>query len=60
MSITVSVLGKEGKDTPASLALKFKDGKDMQLDLEKMKIKEIQEEVNRHSRTLRRKEELAG
>jgi large subunit ribosomal protein L53 len=36
------------------------DGKEMQLDLEKMKIKDIQEEVNRHSRTLRRQEELAG
>lgn len=32
----------------------------MNLDLEKMKIKEIQEEVDRHSRGLKRKEELAG
>ena len=32
----------------------------MQLDLEKMKIKDIQEEVSRHSRVLRRQEELAG
>lgn len=36
------------------------DGKEMVLDLEKMKIKDIQEEVDRHSRTLRRQEELAG
>ena len=33
---------------------------DSQLDLEKLKIREIQEEVDRHSRILRRKEELAG
>ena len=32
----------------------------MLLDLEKMKIKEIQVEVDRHSRILRRQEELAG
>ena len=32
----------------------------MDLDLDKMKIKDIQEEVNRHSRLLRRQEELAG
>lgn len=32
----------------------------MRLDLEKMKIKEIEQEVDRHSRGLRRAEELAG
>ncbi len=32
----------------------------MSLDIEKMKIKDIQVEVDRHSRVLRRKEELAG
>jgi len=36
------------------------DGKEMSLDIEKMKIKDIQVEVDRHSRVLRRKEELAG
>lgn len=30
------------------------------MDLEKMKIKDIQTEVDRHSRTLRRQEELSG
>lgn len=60
MSIDVKVLGKNASAQPASLALKFKDGKEMQLDLEKMKIKDIQEEVDRHSRVLRRQEELAG
>ena len=32
----------------------------MQLDLEKMKLKDIQTEVDRHSRWLKRQEELAG
>lgn len=36
------------------------DGKEMNLDLEKMKIKEIEIEVDRHSRMLRRAEDLAG
>ncbi|KAK5172124.1 39S ribosomal protein L44, mitochondrial [Saxophila tyrrhenica] len=60
MAIDVQMLGQNAAATPASLALKFKDGKEMSLDLEKMKIKEIQVEVDRHSRVLRRKEELAG
>ena len=36
------------------------DGKHLKLDLEKMKIKDIALEVDRHSRMLKRKEELAG
>jgi large subunit ribosomal protein L53 len=36
------------------------DGKEMNLDLEKMKIREIQNEVDRHSRQLKRQEELNG
>ena len=36
------------------------DGKEMNLDLEKMKIREIQNEVDRHSRQLLRQEELNG
>lgn len=36
------------------------DGKEMNLDLEKMKIREIETEVDRHSRMLRRAEDLAG
>ena len=36
------------------------DGKEMQLDLEKMKIKEVMIEVDRHSRMLGRQEELSG
>ncbi|KAM0712468.1 hypothetical protein Q7P37_011564 [Cladosporium fusiforme] len=60
MSIDVKMLSQAQKLTPATLALKFKDGKEMNLDLEKMKIKEIQAEVDRHSRQLARKEELDG
>lgn len=32
----------------------------MTIDLQKMKLKEIQNEVDRHSRVLKRAEELAG
>lgn len=32
----------------------------MNLDLMKLKIREIEEEVNRHSRLLARQEELSG
>ena len=36
------------------------DGKQMDLDLDKLRIKEVTEEVNRHSRMLGRQEELTG
>ncbi|KAI9795814.1 MAG: 39S ribosomal protein L44, mitochondrial [Candelina submexicana] len=36
------------------------DGKTMQLDPEKLGIKEVMEEVDRHSRILSRQEELTG
>ncbi len=36
------------------------DGKEMQLDTEKLKINDVEEEVDRHSRRLNRKAELAG
>lgn len=32
----------------------------MKLDLEKLKIKDVMEEVDRHSRTLNRQEALTG
>ena len=60
MTIDVKVLSQAQKILPATLALKFKDGKEMNLDLEKMKIREIQTEVDRHSRQLLRQEELNG
>jgi len=48
------------KKSYANCGSPVEDGKEMQLDLEKMKIKDIQVEVDRHSRILRRKEELSG
>jgi hypothetical protein len=36
------------------------DGKEMQLDLDKMRITQVVEELDRHSRQLARKEELTG
>ncbi|CZT19281.1 probable mitochondrial ribosomal protein L44 [Ramularia collo-cygni] len=60
MAISIKMLPQTQAQDPATLALKFKDGKEMQLDLEKMKIKDIQTEVDRHSRVLRRAEDLAG
>lgn len=36
------------------------DGKELRLELEKMRITEVMEEVDRHSRQLARKEELTG
>jgi len=40
--------------------MRAEDGKEMNLDLSKMRITEVMEEVDRHSRTLARKEELTG
>ncbi len=36
------------------------DGKEMQLDTEKLKIRDVMEEVDRHSRMLHRQEALTG
>lgn len=38
----------------------LEDGKEMKLDAEKLGIKGVQEEVDRHSRGLARQEELTG
>lgn len=42
------------------LRLKMKNGKELHLDTETMKIEDIVEEVDRHSRALNRQAELAG
>ncbi|KAI5205493.1 hypothetical protein E4T42_00375 [Aureobasidium subglaciale] len=64
MKIDVKQLPRADANKPGVLALKFstalQDGKEMNLDLETLKIKEIMTEVDRHSRMLGRKEELAG
>jgi len=59
MKIESKMLPRTSKD-PATLAVKFKDGKEINLDLSKMRIPEVMEEVDRHSRQLARKEELTG
>ena len=38
----------------------LEDGKEMELDTEKLGIKDVMEEVDRHSRLLNRQAELAG
>ncbi|KAF2013385.1 hypothetical protein BU24DRAFT_424388 [Aaosphaeria arxii CBS 175.79] len=59
MKIESKILPRASKE-PSTLALKFKDGKEMNLELDKMRIPEVMEQVNRHSRILARKEELSG
>jgi len=69
------MLPRDSKE-PASLGVKFstytfgahraivnihiEDGKEMNLDLSNMRITQVVEEVDRHSRSLARKDELAG
>ncbi|KAL2051299.1 hypothetical protein ABVK25_008351 [Lepraria finkii] len=59
MKINTTVLTRDSQE-PSFLKLKFKDGKEMQLDTEKLKINDVVEEVDRHSRTLNRKADLEG
>ncbi|KAI9720359.1 MAG: hypothetical protein M1812_002864 [Candelaria pacifica] len=59
MKVNTLLLPKASKEA-SNLSLKFKDGKEMHLDTEKLGIKEIMEEVDRHSRILSRQEELTG
>ncbi|KAF2237090.1 mitochondrial ribosomal protein L44 [Viridothelium virens] len=59
MKVDVKTLPRASQD-PASLGLSFKDGKEMDLDLNKLKIKDVMEEVDRHSRLLSRQEELSN
>ncbi|KAL6712040.1 39S ribosomal protein L44, mitochondrial [Coniothyrium glycines] len=59
MKIESNMLPRNSKE-PASLGVKFKDGKEINLDLDTMRITQVVEEVDRHSRTLARKEELTG
>ncbi|KAF1912471.1 39S ribosomal protein L53/MRP-L53-domain-containing protein [Ampelomyces quisqualis] len=59
MLIDSKMLPRSSKE-PASLTVKFKDGKEMHMDLDKMRITDVMAEVDRHSRQLARKEELSG
>jgi len=44
----------------SALGLKFKDGKEMKVDLKGTPINELVDQVNRHSRLLARQEDLSG
>ncbi|QDS72937.1 hypothetical protein FKW77_008258 [Venturia effusa] len=59
MKISVAQLPR-ASDEKATLAVKFKDGKEMSFDPETVKIKKVIEEVDRHSRLLARQEELTS
>jgi len=59
MKINTRLLPRASRD-PSVVQLKFKDGKEMKLDAEKLGIKGVIEEVDRHSRILSRQEELNG
>ncbi|KAF2224240.1 hypothetical protein BDZ85DRAFT_195579 [Elsinoe ampelina] len=60
MKINVKMLPQAQANQPGTLSLSFKDGKQMDLDIETLKIRDIQREVDRHSRGLTRQEELSG
>ncbi|OSS49766.1 hypothetical protein B5807_06021 [Epicoccum nigrum] len=59
MSVQSKLLPRTSKEN-ATLDVKFKDGKEMKLNLSNMRITEVMEQVDRHSRMLARKEELTG
>ncbi|KAJ4401508.1 39S ribosomal protein L44, mitochondrial [Neurospora sp. IMI 360204] len=57
MNITTQLLPRNSTETPL-LYVKFKDGKEMNLDVENLGIKSIVEEVDRHSRILQKQADL--
>ena len=69
MKVKANVLSGNS-DQPSSLTLTFKDGKELKWveksnqdgvwDLRTVGIKDVVEEVDRHSRILKRKAELSG
>ncbi|KAL2256070.1 hypothetical protein VTK26DRAFT_2234 [Humicola hyalothermophila] len=58
MNITTQLLPRTSTE-PSTLYIKFKDGKEMNIDCEAMGIKSIVEEVDRHSRSLQKEADLA-
>ncbi|KAK4240921.1 39S ribosomal protein L53/MRP-L53-domain-containing protein [Achaetomium macrosporum] len=58
MNINAQLLPRHSTE-PSTLSVKFKDGKEMNLDPETMGIKSIIEEVDRHSRMLQKEADLA-
>ncbi|KAK4181578.1 39S ribosomal protein L53/MRP-L53-domain-containing protein [Triangularia setosa] len=59
MSITTQLLPRSST-APSKLYVKFKDGKELDLDADNMGIKSIIEEVDRHSRILQKADDLAA
>ncbi|KAK6227017.1 putative 39S ribosomal protein L53/MRP-L53 [Colletotrichum tabaci] len=57
LSIKTVLLPRTSTEPP-SLFVKFKDGKEMDIDCEKMGIKNIIEELDRHSRGLQKQADL--
>ncbi|KAL2271312.1 hypothetical protein VTJ83DRAFT_683 [Remersonia thermophila] len=58
VNITTQLLPRHSADPP-TLYVKFKDGKEMNIDCTKTNIKSIVEEVDRHSRMLQKNADLA-
>ncbi|KAM0799339.1 mitochondrial ribosomal protein L44 [Usnea florida] len=59
MKINTTVLKRDSTE-PTFLELKFRDGKVMQLNTEKLKFNDVVEEADRHSRVLNRQADLAS
>ncbi|KAL4730459.1 ribosomal l44 [Fusarium longipes] len=56
-TITSTILPRTSKE-PSSLRVKFKDGKELNFDCQKINIKGLVEEVDRHSRQLQKAADL--
>ncbi|EPS37458.1 hypothetical protein H072_8848 [Dactylellina haptotyla CBS 200.50] len=59
MKIQTKLLPRASEDTP-KIVITFKDGKVMELEPSKFSVKDLVEELDRHSRILRKREELGG
>ncbi|RMJ13222.1 hypothetical protein CDV36_007120 [Fusarium kuroshium] len=56
-TITTTILPRDSKE-PSSLRVKFKDGKELDFNCQKINIKGLVEEVDRHSRQLQKAADL--
>ncbi|KAJ3503720.1 hypothetical protein NM208_g16459 [Fusarium decemcellulare] len=56
-AISTTILPRDSKE-PSSLRVKFKDGKELNFDCQKINIKGLVEEVDRHSRQLQKAADL--
>ncbi|KAK7418975.1 39S ribosomal protein L44, mitochondrial [Neonectria magnoliae] len=57
MAITTTLLPRHSAE-PSSLRVKFKDGKELNFNCEKINIKGLVEELDRHSRQLQKTADL--